>query len=98
MQEQLFIKLKSIIKDFKWQEAKTMKDKPHSYNVKSKNPNKEHFELLAKAIDNLGTPKKFFSKTYYYLEIDEYQYWSCEPKGLCTLINRALISDHNYNL
>jgi hypothetical protein len=92
-----YLKLKEIVADFHWQEAKTMRDKPHSYNVKAKNQNKEAFEYLANAIDEYGKPKKFFSTTFYYLEIDEYQYWSCDPKGKCALINRALIKDHNYN-
>jgi hypothetical protein len=97
-----YLKLKEIVGDFTWSEAKTMRDKPHSYNVKARNTNKEWFEYLAKAIVVYGTPKKFYSMTIMYLEIDEYHYWTMDKASdnpnQCKLINRALIKDHNYNL
>ena len=97
-----YLKLKEIVEDFTWTEAKTMRDKPHSYNVKARNMNKELFEYLARAIRIHGKPKKFFSMTIMYLEIDDFHYWSMDKAednpNYCKLINRALIKDHNYNL
>lgn len=97
-----YLKLKEVVEDFTWTQAKTMRDKPHSYNVKARNMNKEWFEYLANAIQIHGTPKKFFSMTIMYLEIDDYHYWTMhkadENPKYHKLINRALIKDHNYNL
>ena len=50
MEYDRYLKLKGIVADFNWQEAKTMRDKPHSYNVKAKNQNKEQFVFYGEVL------------------------------------------------
>lgn len=95
MTEKQIEAIKNALSKLNFTEAKTMKDKPHSYSVLYKEKNKDAFRLIAHAIDNYSIPKPFFNTTVNYLVIEEYQYWSCDPKGKCDLINRALI-EHKY--
>ena len=72
-----FIKL---IEQTEWTFAKTMPEIPHYYIVRDKlsEGDKKLFDEFEKYIKKNGYSKKFYSKEYYYFEIDDYKYWVVE--------------------
>lgn len=77
----------------KW--AKTYADRaPHWYILVSACPGelKEEFYWFVQAIKDFGYQEKFWSKTFTYLNVGEYKYWSMEqPHEKAILINKAKI-------
>ena len=80
--------LKSFIKNSKWIFAKTMPEIPHYYIVRDSlsDDDKKLFDEFDKYIEINGYSKKFYSKEYTYLDIDEYKYWVID-----NILNRARI-------
>ena len=70
-------KFYNLIEQNKWIFAKTMPGIPHYYIVKDdlSNDDKKLFDEFDEYIKMNGYSKKFYSKKYIYLNIDDYKYW-----------------------
>jgi hypothetical protein len=66
-----------LISKYNWTFAKSMKHIPHSYIVRDElaEEDKLLYNEFAEFIKKEGYGEKFFSKTYYYINIGEYKYW-----------------------
>ena len=87
--------ISNFIENNNWTFAKSMPKTPHWYVVRENCIDKDFVEFV-KYIEKNGYPKKFWSKTFTYLDIDEYSYWSMSNPIEITpeqprIINRALI-------
>jgi len=84
--------IKEYIACNEWKFAKSMARIPHAYNLKERSTDSTIFEKFVVYIRANGYEKKFFSKTYIYLDIDGYSYWTMgSPLSRTKLINRAEI-------
>lgn len=82
------------VKRHNWTFAKTMSSIPHEWLVSKDWPagkEKDDFRLFCHAITYYGYPKRFFSKTYTYFDVDGYHYWIMADPDEAWLINRAKI-------
>ena len=82
---------------FEWTFAKSYADKaPHEYLVRAKMP-KEDGDIMvefAKYIASNGYPQKFWSRTFYYIDINGKKYWTCEyPLYKTSILNRCPIEN-----
>lgn len=79
--------LREYINKVRWQLAK---DKTHDYTVVTWKPELENeFREFVKAIYAQGFKDKFYGRTYTYLTIDDYTYWTMGYSVQYTiLINR----------
>jgi hypothetical protein len=83
----------SVIIDFinsqQWTFAKTMPQWPHYYIVRNAH-NEKDFVGFVEYIRANGKPEPFLDKTYIYLEIDGWKYWTMgDTIEETTIINRA---------
>ena len=87
-----------FIDSHNWRFAKTMPQMPHWYTLKKNcvNRNDEHdFERFVMAIRQTGVPTEWRGRTYRYLKVGDYQYWTMdETLEETDLINRALRPKH----
>jgi hypothetical protein len=85
-------RIREYIASVKWQVAKTMPKIPHSYTIKQWRPDlKATFEEFALHIRQEGVGEKFYSKTYTYLYVDGYKYWTMgAPIDETIVLNRAV--------
>lgn len=82
--------IRAYIAENEWKFAKTMARIPHAYNLKERSTDREAFEKFVVYIRVHGYDKKFFSKTFRYLDVDGYSYWTMgSPLSITKLINRA---------
>ena len=81
--------LQEFIASVRW---RTAKDGSHQYTVVSWAPEKEkQFRALVATIYQKGFKEKFQGRTYTYLTIDDYTYWSMNYKVETTiLVNRRI--------
>jgi len=82
------------VKKHEWTFAKTMKSIPHEWLVSkdwTDSNERANFTLFCHAITYYGYPKRFFSKTYKYFDVDGYHYWIMTDPDEAWLINRAKI-------
>ncbi len=78
-----------IISKLRFTEAKTMKNIPHEYTVKTEH-RKEEYETLYKYIFKNHYIKYFWNKPYKYCDIGEYTYWiMSDDIHTSKIINRA---------
>lgn len=83
-----------FIKGTKWQFAKTMPTAPHWYTLLKWCTNNQRmgFGELVTSIFNHGEDVQWGRRTYKYLTIGEFKYWSMDPTIQSTdLINRAYL-------
>ena len=72
-----------------WTFAKTMPQWPHYYIVRN-TQNEKDFVALVEYIRGNGKPGPFLDKTYIYLELDGWKYWTMgNPIIETTVINRC---------
>lgn len=82
--------LQSKLEAKNWRFAKSMPNIPHSYVRRSEWGDDLDFENVVIAIRNLGTLEKFYSKTFVYLYLGDYKYWTMGAHPSKTeIINRA---------
>lgn len=82
----------NFIEKNNWTFAKSMPKVPHWYVVRENCIDQDFVEFV-NYIRLYGVPRRFFSKTYTYLDIDRYTYWTMgNPINETTIINRALIA------
>lgn len=81
------------IKKVRWQKAK---DGTHEYTVVTWKPELEkEFREFVSTIYKKGVKEKFYGRTYTYLTVDGYTYWSMNYRVEVTiLINRKLAGAH----
>ena len=73
-----------------WTFAKTMPATPHEYTQRKHAQMDEQFVDFVKHIRAFGYDKRFFSKTFRYLDFDGWQYWTMGSDIPSTIIiNRA---------
>jgi len=64
-----------------WTYAKTVPDQPHWYLVRARLPQEEHegWSEMYEAIRDRGRKHRFMGRTYKYLQVDEYDYFTGPP-------------------
>jgi len=78
----------------KWTFAKTMPKFPHSYVVRENCRNDEEFVNAVVFIRAHGMPRKFYRKTYTYLDLDNFTYWTMgNSLDITKIINRSEINE-----
>tara|TARA_Y100000401_G_C8256741_1_gene191124 strand:- start:51 stop:329 length:279 start_codon:yes stop_codon:yes gene_type:complete len=82
--------VQEILENTNFKFAKTMKNIPHSYTLKENWENKNLFHDIVLFIREHGVQEKFYKKTYTYLYLNGYKYWTMgfHPK-ITRLINKA---------
>lgn len=82
-----------------WKFAHTMPQHPHWYTTRKawKPTEQEDFDTVVTEIRVMGELRPWFSYENYYLDINEYKYWTMDdvrsPLAACDLINRAIRVD-----
>src|SRR5947208_17072918 len=91
------ISLRNFIAARKWQYARTYaKSFPHEYTVRNWHPDEAAFQEFVQLIRTHGEARKFFSKTYIYMEFDGHKYWTMgAPIPDTTVLNREPLSRLN---
>jgi hypothetical protein len=95
----------SFMETHRFRFAKTMAAIPHSYTRRSDwaragdppgekydgSPGDLDFQWAARFILTHGTPRRFYSRTFIYYDLGEYEYWNMDgtPEDSIELINRA---------
>jgi len=81
---------REFIAAHEWTFAKSMPKIPHWYVVRNECRSGEEFEAFVTLIREQGYEKRWFKRTFIYLDIDEWQYWTMgAPISETTIINRA---------
>lgn len=82
----------AFVKAHEWRFAKSMPQIPHAYVVREKCRDDAEFCDAVMFIRQWGQPRKFFRKTFIYLDLAPYSYWTMgNPLDITKIINRALI-------
>ena len=82
--------LRDIIAGSPWRFAKTMPQIPHWYTLRKQAPSDENFVAFVELIRSHGYDDTHYSRTYRYLDVDGWQYWTMGTRTESTiLINRA---------
>ena len=82
----------AFVKAHQWRFAKSMPQIPHAYVVREKCRDDEEFCRAVLFIRKWGEGRKFFKKTYIYLDLAPYTYWTMgNPLDITKIINRTLI-------
>jgi len=82
--------LQKLIESKTWHFAKTMSWMPHWYARRREWGDEAEFERLVKFIRETGVSENFGKKSYCYLYLDGYKYWTMgSPVAETILINRA---------
>jgi len=82
----------AFVKAHDWRVAKSMPTIPHAYVVREKCRNDAEFCNAVMFIRQYGQPRKFYKKTYLYLDVEPYTYWTMgNPVDRTKIINRALL-------
>ena len=79
-----------FISDNTWKFAKSMPKNPHSYIVRDTCTSEDKFLDFVVYIRAYGERRRFWSKTYIYLDFHGYSYWTMgNPLTETTIINRS---------
>lgn len=82
--------IRGFIDKSEWTFAKTMPQIPHWYTLRQKARRDEDFAAFVQEIRFRGTVRQFGSKSFTYLDLDGWTYWTMgEPIEETLLINRA---------
>jgi hypothetical protein len=81
--------VREFIAKSRWTFAKTMSSIPHEYTLRER-CEKEEFEAMVLYVRKHGYPAKFGSRTYIYLDVDGFKYWTMgDPLDQTWVLNRA---------
>ena len=73
-----------------FQFAKTMRDIPHEYTLRTTWKDVDEFFLVVELMRKYAYVGYFFNKAYLYYDIEQYKYWTMgSPVKETILINRA---------
>ena len=82
--------ISTFIANHEWTFAKTMPQIPHWYTLRRKAQSSEQFSEFVQEIRFRGIVRQFGSKSFTYLDIDGWTYWTMgAPVDETILINRA---------
>lgn len=82
--------MRAFIADHEWVFAKTMPHIPHWYTLRRKARRDEDFVAFVQEIRFRGVPRQFGSRSFTYLDVDDWTYWTMgAPIEETILINRA---------
>lgn len=80
---------RDFIRRSRWQFAKTMPDKPHEYTLR-KWCDPGEFEDFVATVRREGYKDRYEGRTYTYLNVDGYRYWTMGASvRVTTVLNRA---------
>lgn len=86
--------IRGFIDSSEWTFAKTMPRIPHWYTLRRKARRDEDFASFVQEIRFRGIVRQFGSKSFTYLDLDCWTYWTMgEPIEATTLINRARLPE-----
>ena len=86
-----FERVKELLRKNKFVFAKTMSATPHYYTMKFDWASLKEFNEVVMFIRKYGYTEKFGSKTYMYLDVDGYKYWTMgNTLEITKLINKAV--------
>jgi hypothetical protein len=90
--DSLLMTAREYIARVRWTFAKTMPRHPHEYTVRQHRPEyDELFCTFVEMIRRYGYVKKWDGRTYVYLDLDGWSYWTMgNPISETTIINRAV--------
>ena len=92
MQDMTLQEFLDFVKAHDWVYAKSMPTIPHTYVVKTSCRDIDEFYRAVMYIRQHGTPRKFYSKTFIYLDCAPYTYWTMgNPLDVTKIINRAIL-------
>jgi hypothetical protein len=81
-----------FVKAHEWTYAKSMPTMPHAYVVRERCRADDEFCRAVLYIRKHGKPRKFFRKTYIYLDFGAYTYWTMgNSLEITKIINRAVL-------
>jgi len=82
-----------FINSQQWTFAKTMPKWPHEYVVRDAVNDKAFVEVVSYIREN-GSPEPFYDKSYIFLQIGNYKYWTMgDPIEETIIINRCLLEN-----
>jgi hypothetical protein len=86
--------IRTFIDAHEWTFAKTMPQIPHWYMLKRKARSEEDFAAFVQEIRFRGVARQFGSKSFTYLDLDGWTYWTMgAPIEETILINRARLPE-----
>ena len=86
--------LRRYVAQAKWREATTMRDTPHEYVLRKDDPYPLDMIRFASIIRTHGYPERFFRRTFTYLALDGWKYWTMDADlADTTLINRCRVEN-----
>lgn len=93
MKEEITIEfLEQLFNSLSFRFAKTMPKHPHWYTLRKEWKDDELFDRVVIYIRENGYPVRFGNRTYIYLDVDGFHYWTMgSPINETILINRAKI-------
>jgi nitrate reductase alpha subunit len=84
--------MRGFIAAHDWTFAKSMPKVPHFYVVREKCRSHEEFVQAVTLIRKYGVPRSFYRKSYIYLDLDGWSYWTMgNSLEITKIINRAEI-------
>lgn len=88
-------KIEGLLENAIYTFAKSMPNIPHEYTLKKNWNNPYHFEEAVRHIRKYGIKQKFWKKTYTYLFLRQYKYWTMNnPVDQTILINRERLNGY----
>lgn len=82
----------SFVNAHEFRFAKSMPKMPHWYVVRENCRDDQEFCRIVMHIRKHGVPKPFWKKTYIYLVIGDFEYWTMgNPLWDTTILNRAIV-------
>jgi integrase len=84
--------MREFIAHHRWVFAKTMPQHPHEYTLRKHARSDEEFEAVVSFIRAEGYTERHSGRTYTYLNVDDWKYWTMgAPLPVTIIINRARI-------
>ena len=84
--------IRGFVSGSPWKFAKTMPSSPHWYTLRSAAGDDGSFVCFVQAIRSKGEKRRHGGRSYVYLDIDGFEYWTMgAPIAETILINRAKI-------
>ena len=92
MQDMTLQEFLEFVKAHEWTYAKSMPTIPHSYVVRENCRDKDEFARAVMYIRQHGEARKFYTRTFIYLDCAPYTYWTMgNPLDVTKIINRAVL-------
>jgi hypothetical protein len=84
--------VREFIEHHRWVFAKTMPQHPHEYTLRKNARDDQEFEAVVSFIRAEGYTERHNGRTYTYLNVDDWKYWTMgAPLPKTIILNRARI-------